>query len=232
MAKSASLSVEHAWNSVALEERIELISRAHGEGIVAAIAFIALMGSAAYGFDQIWILFGSFFGSMLVVPLFSSYCWRRGKPELILKYLAARSIARRYAYGCSITDLDIILIFRGFIEETFRNQEEELLRKSSESIDLDSPGKEIKEVWICLMRGGVVTMSERSGGAKLEFVSTIERDMTCKKATTQDDAPEGALAITGTGQHRNRRILLWSNYPAAQYVFERKLLKLIEEAPE
>lgn len=227
--KTAALSVERAWNTVALEERLELIARSNALGISAAFGFISLVGSIAYGFDAIWMLWASIIGGLIVSPLFASYEWRRGKPDLILKYLAARSVARRYGYGSSIPELDIVIIFRGMMREVFQSEEEESLRFQSVDIDFEQSINGDKEVWICLMQGGVVVISERSGGAKLEFSSVIAQELTCKRAAPGPDVPDRALEITGTGFSKGKCVLLWSASIGALYVFEKKLQALVYE---
>lgn len=228
-AKATTLSVENAWNAVALEERIELISRAQAEGIVAAITYLLFIGAVAYGFDKIWVLAGGSVGTLLVIPLFASYSWRRTKPALILSYLAVRSVARRYAYGFNITDFDIVLIFRGRMEERFSSEEDEVIMRQRDDVDIDSPYEREKEVWICLMRGAIVILSEKKGGAKLEFIAPIMPDCTCRKASPQDNAPHRGLILTGAGPSKGRKIVLSSTYPGALYVFERQLARLLVE---
>ena len=230
MAKSAALSIDDAFNAVALEERLDLISRANGEGILAGIGCLFLLGSAAYGFDQIWILGASAIASLFVVPLFTSYAWRRNRPKLILEYLAVRSVGRRYAYACNIADLDIVLIFRGTMRETFSSAEDQMMIQSAQTVDLENSVGGDRPVWIVLLRGGLVLMSERSGGAKLEFCTPLGPEVTCKKPAADEDAPERALAITGIGMSRGRRVLLWSDYPGALYVFEKQMQRLAQES--
>jgi hypothetical protein len=234
MGRPASLSVELAWNSVALEERLELISRANAEGLIAGATFVALMGSVAYGFDEIWILFGSFGGAFLFTPLFASYCWRRTKPELILKYLSVRSVARRYAYGVGLSDLEIILIFRTMLEERYENAGQEVILRSEERIDFDSNTSARKrEVWVVLMRGAVVALSERQGGAKLEFISALSNECKVQKNPIPDSDDDFEVLLTGTtGQSKGKRLAFSGMYKGALYVFERQLSRLIYEAEE
>ena len=232
MAKAESINLKNAWNSVALEERLELVSRAQAEGIIAAMASIFLIGSIAYGFDEIWLLGGGLIASLLVMPLFASYSWRKNKPAAVLSYLAVRSVARRYAFGFNISDLSIILIFRGILEERYENQETEMAIRQHESVEYDQSSGTQKPVWICLMRGGFVALSEKTGGAKLEFVGAVDPNLVCRKPTPQENAPERSVVIQGTGSYRGRKVIISSNYPGALYVFEKQLGRLIDEAVE
>jgi hypothetical protein len=232
VAGSSSLSVDAAWNSVALEERLELVSKCQADGLIAALGFTLMMGSAAYGFDKIYILLGSILGAMIIMPMFSSYSWRRGKPALILSYLAARSMARRYAYGANIVDFDVVLIFKGEMTQKSVNEDEELDQLVGKGVDLDNIDTKAIPVWICLMRGGVVLMSEKLGGARLEFCTPIGQDLVCQPTQDGDGNPTGALTINGISSARGRSVTVSSRFPAAFYVFERQLNRLIEEAPD
>ncbi|MCB0324886.1 MAG: hypothetical protein KDD69_14990 [Bdellovibrionales bacterium] len=221
-------AVDHAWQSVALEERLELISRAQATGVMACVAAVVFMGCVGYGFDQIWILFGGFASCIFFFPLFSAYTWRRGKPSLILAYLAVKAMARRYAYSFNVYDLDIILIYRGRCKEVYRTKEEEEWAKQN-APDNDVRPTEPRDIWICLMRGGVVILREKLGGAKLEFLSHITNETVMRDPEAERKAPEGAVIIEGVGQSKTRSLMVWSRYRAAHYVFVRQVQALIEE---
>lgn len=230
MARSGLVSVDHAWQSVSLEERLELISRAHANGIVAMVCCVLLMGGIAYGFDEIWILAAGVAGSLFVFPLFSSYSWRREKPALILAYLAVRTVARRYAYGYDMPDIDIIFIYRARMKEVFSSKEEELFARQRERLDYDSVTTEHKDVWVVLLRGGIVILSEKDGGARLEFLTFINHDTVIRKPTNAEGIQdEKALVIEGVLNSKGRAVVLTSRYAGAHYVFERRLGALIVE---
>ena len=231
-ARTESLSVQNAWNSVALEERLELVSRCQANGLLGSLTFMVMIGAVAYGFDAFYMLALALGGALIVHPMFSSYTWRREKPALILQYLAARSICRRYAYGFSIGDLDIVLLFKGEMEKLFVSEEEELAHLSNQEVTLDTSTGNTIPVWVCLLRGGVAMISEKRGGAKLEFITPIGRDLSLKTSTDRDGNATGVLKITGCGPSKNKSVALRSRYPAAMYVFEKQLQRLVEEAPD
>ena len=83
------------------------------------------------------------------------------------------------------------------------------------------------------MRGGLVILSEKRGGAKLEFVSMISHEMECRKPNAReikiDNPPEDCVVVTGTGLTKGRRVYITSQFPAALYVIERRLSRLIWE---
>ncbi|MCC6932056.1 MAG: hypothetical protein IT292_02230 [Deltaproteobacteria bacterium] len=225
-----ALSVDEAWNSVALEERIELISRAQANGVLAAICFILVAGSLGYGWDQIWLLWGGVIASFLVLPLFTSRSWRKRKPVVILSYLAARSVARRYAYGYGIRDLDIILIFRGTMEEQYTSEEDKAFARKDETFDFETGYQDKRDVWICLLRGGIVAISERMGGAKLEYTTMLDKDTQCEVHEAKDINDTTIVTVKGSGKAKGRQVVFTSNYPGALYVFHRQLARLIVEA--
>ena len=230
MATEAVLSVQNAWNSVALEERLELVSRAKAQGTAAGVCFVLMAGSIGYGFDKIEFLFGGILASLFVGQLFSFHSWRSNKPEAILKYLAARSVARRYAYGYRMPDLDVVLIFRGHYEQIFSDQELEQLYESTKTVDFNTKISSKKPVWICLMRGAVVVMSERRGGAKLEFICPVQAEAVLRKPNADEEVSEDALVLEGCGPTKGRIAAISSTYPGAFYVFEKQLERLLAEA--
>lgn len=229
-ATSGLISIDNAWQSVSLEERLELISRAHATGVVASISSMLLIGCVAYGFDKIWLLAVGAASSIFVFPLFTSYSWRREKPALILAYLAVRAVSRRYAYAYNIPDIDIVFIYRTKMKEIFSDVEEEALHKQQERVDFDTNLEDRKDVWVVLMRGGIVILSEKLGGARLEFSTAITGETVIAKPPANETGwSDRAIRIEGVLASKGRAVILDSKYPAAQYVFEKKLQILIEE---
>lgn len=211
---------------------MELVSKANAEGIVAATGFVLMMGSVAYGFDQILILAFSSVVSLLIIPFVTNHSWRRNKAKAILSYLAVRSVARRYAYGHHITDFNMVLTFRGRMREVYDSPEEWQQANQNSQVDFGSGMNAEKAVWICLMRGAVAVLSERLGGAKLEFLGPVCPELKCRKPLPKEQVSERAVVIEGAGISKGRTIALESDYPAAIYVFEKKLSRLIFELPQ
>jgi hypothetical protein len=229
-ARNVALSVDDAWNAVALEERLELLSRTHAHGILAGVACFLLLGTVAYGFDEIYLLFGGFIAAFFVVPMFMSYSWRRGKPALILAYLAVRTVSRRYAYGYNLSDLDIVLIYRGRMREIYRDREQEEMIRQRQEVDFTSaPDDDEKQVWITLLRGAVVLLSERDGGAKLEFIAPVTNELVLRKPRAEEEGSDSAIVLEGTQMSKGRTVIIESRSYGAQYVFERQLGRLIAE---
>ena len=232
-AKEGGLSIETAWNSVALEERLELIARANAHGIIAGFGCFLLMGAVAYGFDKVWLLPSGLFGAILIAPLYTSHSWRRARPELILKYLAVRSVARRFAYGAHLPQIDIVLLFQGQLKELTKYSSDSPDPDQREIIGIANPDeRDFKDVWICLLRGGIVMLSEASGGADLEFVTPITPDIVLSQPEMARGTAEGAVQVVGAGISKGRTVVISSQYPGALYVLGRKLQRLHEEAIE
>ncbi len=228
--KSQMLTIDNAWNAVALEERLELLARIQAHGVVAGVITILVMGTIGYGFDQISLLLFGFGAMFFTVPMFMSRSWRRAKPALILAYLAVRTMARRYAYGYNITDLDIILVYRGTIKELYQDREVEELIRQRQVVDFDAAAEDVrKPVWICLLRGGVVMLGERPGGAKLEFITMITNDLIVRDPAPSESESTNGLVIEGVNLAKGRRVVVETRSPGAQYVFRRQLERLVSE---
>ncbi len=227
----SSLSVKDAWNAVALEERLEMLARSRADGIIAGAVVALLIGAIAYGFDQVWLLAGSLAGALLAMPICASYSWRKNKPAVILSYLAVRSVARRYAYGYKVGDFSVILIFRGTMRQLFASDADEAMARQRESVDFDSNLNPDKKVWVCLMRGGLVCLSERLGGAKLEFITPVSADLQVGSGSgnVEGGADQAVIVTATTGDMKGRSVKINSEYSGCMYVLERQLRRLVEE---
>ena len=225
-----SLAPSDIWQSVSLEERLELISKSHASGFLASVVTLFLVGSIAYGLNEIWLLAAAVASAFFSFPLFSSHTWRTGKPSLMLAYLAVRTVARRYAYAFSIVNTDIVLIYKGEIKELFSSTNEEELHKQKQSVDFESLPQEFKPVWIVLMFGGVVFLSEKVGGAKLEYLTPILGDTKISEYKENLSYNEMGCILEGSGVSKGKSIVIKSKYKGAQYVFTKRVEELIFEA--
>lgn len=225
-----SLVIDEIWQSVSLEERLELISKSHASGFLASCLTLFIMGSIAYGLDKIWLLAVAVGFAFFTFPLFSSQTWRTGKPSLILAYLAVRTVARRYAYAFDLTNIDIILIYRGHMKAVIDSKEDEYQQQKN-STEFDSNFEEYTPVWIVLMRGGIIIMSERIGGAKLEFITPILHDTRLEGIEDENlSTREVGSIIHGSGVNKGKSVVLKTNYKGAHYVFTKKVEQLVFEA--
>lgn len=228
MARSSAINLKNAWNTVALEERLELLNSSKAHGIIAASASFFFIGAVAYGFDKVWLLIAASCSAFIVMPLFTNHSWRQGKSKLILSYLAARSIARRHAHNQRLDNLEILLIFRGKVHPQYDSEEEAILARQASDVEIEGSLAPSKDVWICLFKGGIVALSERRGGARLEFLCGVSPNLSVKKGAVKELSPSALLVTTGDG----KRIAFSSPYSGALLVFEKQLTKLISEAAQ
>lgn len=227
--RSRTLASDEIWQSVSLEERLDLISRSHASGILSSVLTLFVVGSIAYGLNKIWLLPVALGCAFFTFPLFSSHTWRTGKPSLILAYLAVRTVARRYAYAFDLPNIDIILIYRGAMKEILGSTEDEYTKKKN-SADFNSHEDEYTPVWIVLMRSGVILLSERIGGAKLEFLSVIMHDTKIADYNQNLNYREVGSIIEGSAASKGRTVILKSHYKGAHYVFTKRFEQLVYEA--
>ncbi len=235
MANASAPSIEDAWNSVALEERLELVAQCQAQGVHAALCFALYMSCIAYGFDQIFFLLFALAGSFLVFPVYAAKKWRQAKPALIMRYLAAHAVCRRYAYGLKFSNYNLVLLFRATLHEQFTNPEQEQLHlaKRGKELGVDLGNNDPIDVWVALLRGGVVILSEQRGGAKLEYCASLMNNLQ-SKAEPNLEVPGTQLVrlSTTSGNTKDRKVWLTSRYSGALYVFDKQLNRLSYEQKE
>lgn len=232
------IDAKELWRYIPPEEKIDLLNRSHGQGILAALIAIIVAGTCAVGLQLTWLLWGSFLTAPLVFQFAAGRAWRDLKPRLMLEYLAARSCARRLAFVQNSRTLTAELIFRGTAkEQVAADPLAEVLAT------LDQSDQE-EAVWIALFSDVVIVMVERPGGARLKFGCTIDDTLEIRA-----ESPDG------DGEYSNERVLyltypekkglkktfcLSSKHPASLIIFEKRLqyfknppkISLAEEIPD
>lgn len=211
--KNNQMTQETAWNLVAVEERIDLVSRVQTDGLIIGFFSFIAIASIAYGLDQIKLFYSAIVFAVFITPVSINYKWKRERPALILAYLAVRALARRYSFAFRI-DSDLHLIYRGQMQE------------------LDNPKSDpevTKDVWVCLFNGGLIVLQERIGGAKLAYVTTITNATVCRKTTPEESSSSTALMIIGSDMSKDKRVIIDSISLGAQYVLEKKFNQFISE---
>jgi len=205
------------WRKIPPEEKLELMARAQSRGLGAAVVLLTITGTVAAGLRLPWIFWGAFMGVPFIFQFASAKAWRDMKPRAMLEYLAARSAARRYAYGCQCKDLTVVLMFRGVLQRQF--DEEEI----QSALEARVESKDYIDVWVALFPDTVVMMSERSGGAKLEFAQSLGERLAIKAVDFDNQNDSKQLEFTVENKRGDKHSwVLTSSYPAALYVFERK----------
>lgn len=216
---------DEIWRQVPPEEKLQLIASAQSKGVLAALTVIVIAGTLAVGFKWVWIFWGSFAFSPIIFQAVSSKAWRALRPKSMLEYLAARSAARRYAFTSKSKELDLVMLFKGHMEEEFSNEQ------LNEALEATIANTKEAEVWIALFRDAVVLMCERAGGAQLKFGEIIGDKFTLQSSGASDKAytSNKEVVLSIADKAGMRRVKLTSQFPAALIVFEKKFLQLKEE---
>jgi hypothetical protein len=213
------------WRKVPPEEKLELMARAQSRGLSATLVLLLITGTMAVGLRMPWIFWAAFTTIPFVFQFASAKAWRDVKPRTVLEYLAARSAARRYAYGAQSKDLTIELMFKGTLSPDLSQLEE------SEGLEAHLEARDKIPVWVSLFPDTIVMMSEHAGGAKLEFVhSTLDRMRVNAEGFDESGSEPRRLALEIEVRNgETQRWFLLSPYPAALLVCERRIRRAVEE---
>jgi hypothetical protein len=218
------------WRQIPPEEKLILVSTAHARGVAWALGVITVAAIVSVGLHMNWIFWGGLALSPLIFQFVTGKTWRDLRPRMILEYLAARSAARRYAFSANSKDLNLVLLFRGTLEETLQNLDETQAYLESLNEVARVP------VWVALFNDAVVLMSEEPGGAQARFASVLD-DKFRLESEPQDGRSDYSRRMAiylgyNRGQSGDRRVKLTSNFPAAMVVFEKKTRQLQAEVLE
>jgi hypothetical protein len=214
------LDHDEAWRHIPPEEKLSILSQAHSSALLSAVVYCIIGGTSAVAMQQPWLLWGALLTSPMVFQFAAGRAWRTLKPATMLRYLAARSAARRYAYAANAKDLEVSLIFRGFLD---KNHGELLVRDAIESM----VGQvEETEVWVALFEDALVMMSEQPGGAGLEFAYPVTDKLgieTQSKSGADYAADKEIFLSYSDKDGRQHKVKLTSDFPGALVVFEKRL---------
>lgn len=213
-----------AWRQIPPEEKIELLSEAHSRGVIAVFFFLLTAATLAVGFQFSELFWCALLASPVVFQSVSSMRWRALRPLLILQYLAARTAARRYAYQANSADMGLQLIFRGELEHTASED------NAMSALNAAVSNNQSVSVWITLFNDAVVILSERHGGAELEFAQIITDRLSI--APVDPDQPEYTndrklILAHDDPDYGTYSVTISSHQPAAISVFEKQLRHLI-----
>jgi hypothetical protein len=217
------------WNMVPPEEKLELLAKSHVSGIYTSVILCAVCFTLAIAFKAQWLVWGSLCLSPLVFQSGAAKAWRGLKPKVLLEYLAARSVARRFAYAANAQALDVELLFRGKVMELREGETPDL----SEAIDSIEKNNREAIAWIGLLRDSIVAFKEGPGGGTLQFVSITDRRLEVSGKNSDNSKAEYSskrevfIKFTkGFGKSASYRIT--SEYPVALNAFEKKLAIRLE----
>ncbi len=221
-------SSDDLWRSVPPEEKLELMARAHSKGTLSCMITLVVAGTISVALQLEWLLWAGFIAIPFVFQFAAGKAWRAFRPRVMLEYLAARAAARRYAYVVRAEQLHLNFLFRGHIEHLFEDDQENM-----EALEAAVQNTKEASVWVALFGDAVVMMTEKYGGAQLEFGALINDRF--RLIPENDDSRGGydrnrSIVLEYedkyTGMHRVR---LRSPYAAALVVFEKRTLKRVEE---
>ncbi|MCB0310983.1 MAG: hypothetical protein KDD42_07100 [Bdellovibrionales bacterium] len=235
------INAERLWRQIPPEEKFELIAKAHAKGLLVCLICITIASTLAIGLQLGWIMWGSLILSPFVFQFAAGKEWRGLRPLRMLEYMAARAAARRYAYTFNSRDLTLRVILRGQLEFIYEGE-----AQMAQALEAEFEKRRIIDVWIVLFTDCVVLMSERPGGAQLEFAHLLNDKLGMDGISPdgQSDYSNGReIYLTYAGKHdEQHRLKITSRYPAALIVFEKRLEQLkstytttanvLNEAPE
>ncbi len=207
------------------------MNRAHSKGVAAALSCILLAAPTAIGFQHSTLFWCSFLVAPLIFQFVSGRSWRALRPRIMLEYLAARTAARRYAYVVKASNLSLKMVFRGELEHIF--EEEDVLGEMEASLE------NLKNipVWVALFGDAVIMMSERYGGAELQFGHVLN-DKISIEASSPSGGGEYAQDREMTFEYvdklfgRKKIKLRSQHFPAAMVVFEKETQQIHARAEE
>jgi hypothetical protein len=216
--------MDDVWQKIPPEEKVLLISQAHGAGISTLFVFLAFTGAIAVGLKMPWMFWGSFFLVPFVFQVASVRSWNVIKPRAIVQFTAARATTSIFAKHARGQDLNPTLIFKGALsrETSEESSENSLLHQD------DYRGS--VPVWITLFPDSLVMFSEQNGGARREFAHSIF-DFASVSSEGLDDPSVTEKRILLEIQTRGGNQIRW-NLTSAQLaslvVCERKLQGALE----
>ena len=212
-----NISVEHIWETIPSEEKERMFFRAQASGMLKSFIFVMMTIAVALGTEQYWIIILGVLTSVLIMPSATEKQWRLQKPSTIIKYLAARSVSKRYAYGYGLKRLEVIQVMRGYIQEVLDKTVPDTDIQATEALDFFNGSlTKKKEVWICLLQSGLIVMSERDGGAKLEFISNYDKGVSAKYLPTgsldaNNNKMPNAIICSGNVRAKNKIVIITSD---------------------
>lgn len=229
----SGLDDSDAWRQVPPEVKLEIMSRSHSRGFMTAVAFVVIASTCAVALQFVWLMWGSLLLAPIIFQISANKAWRALRPATLLRHLAAKSAARRFAYAAKSQDLTLDLIFQGTLKR--RVDEKDVTGALEAAI---ANNNEV-EVWVTLFKDTVVMMSERLGGAKVELAQKINEQLTLESISPNgEDYTVGKelfltvrtpnLTELGGGEVVSR-YQLTSRYPAALIVFEKELQKRLKD---
>jgi hypothetical protein len=209
------------WRYIPPEEKIDLLNQVHARAVLACLITILITATCAIGLRFNWLFWASLIAIPLIFQFVAGKAWRDLRPRLMLEYLAARSVSRRFAFLNQSRSLTPQLIFRAYMEDVYDN---ELIQ---EVIDAMSSNSGPIEVWVALFFDTVIIMSERAGGAKLHFAAPLDKlEIQTSSSSGRDYSSDLQIILSYTEIRKQEvRVKLTSKHPGALVVFDKLVRK-------
>ena len=216
------INSDEAWRFIPPEEKFEIMAKAHSKGVAAATMSAIVGATCAAALQAPWFMWITLVGAPFIFQFASGKAWRSLKPAITLRYLAARSVARRYAFSAQAEDLSPKLLFRGTLEMLPSTEEKEA---GAQVITKQT------EVWIALFSDTVILLSEKEGGAALELSHPINALMTVD-TVKDEDGHINELLFTTNDKNVTKSFHIINSFPAAMVVFEKEYKAFAEKNKE
>jgi len=223
-----SIDNSEAWKQIPPEEKLEIMSRAHATGFFAAVVAVVVCSTIALALKISTIMWASIVLSPLVFQFASGKAWKGLKPRIMLEYLAARSVVRRFAFAEGAKDLHLNLIFRGKLENIFEN---DAIQEALEAVV--SRTKEAS-VWIALFPDALIMITERPGGAVLAMGHLVNDKLTIQSSDNGNYTNGKELTIVAKDRKAGavKKYKITSRHPGALAVLEKRILQFQEESKQ
>ena len=218
----SALNQDEIWRLVPPEEKLVIMSRSHAHGFAITGSLLLVAGTIAVGLQLKWVFWGGLMISPLIYQFAASKKWRDLKPRVLLEFLAARSVARRYAYSLRAPTLGIELMFRGGFRRVYEDENELDLALSDIEVQVNTA-----TMWVVLLESAFVVVEEGYGGARLAFGHVLD-----DRIDIEGISPEGAaeydnerrvfISFQDGSNNPPIRMEVTSEHPVALNALERK----------
>lgn len=229
MSALQAIDNSEAWRQIPPEEKLEMLAKAQSRGISAAALGIMVCAMVSLAFKVTWPMWLSMITAPFVYQFAAGKAWRALRPRAMLEYLAARSVARRYAFNSGSKSLVISLIMRGRYREEFSANVEGVQQALEASLHSSAEA----EVWIALFHDALILLREKPGGAELTVGAIINEKVSLESTDGGGYTNEKELLFRfrdKLGMERTYRIS--SRHPAALAVLEKKFLQIQNQQRE
>lgn len=219
------LSPDEIWRRFPPEEKIELLNKSHAAGASAVLVSILVAATIGISLEYPWLLWSAMICSPLVFQFAAGRMWRRTQPYEVLHYLAARLVARRFAFTINSKELTTRILFKAQLVSREH--------RADDIYDQASEEGETEDVWVALFGDALVIMAGGRSGAEVRLARLIDDRLQVSAVSPPREKEYSSRREITISYRENRTktlksFCLRSRYPAALMVFEKYLLAEIE----